>query len=62
MDLALFAEAPLTLARYQDDKALTRRNKGPLWLLVPLSAHPQLNVSAIHNSMVWQVTRIEVLP
>lgn len=62
VDLALFAEAPLTLARYQDDKALTRRNKGPLWLLVPLSAHPQLNVSTIHNSMVWQVTRIEVLP
>ncbi|MFQ2558644.1 hypothetical protein [Aeromonas caviae] len=60
--LSLFAKVPLTLVRYQDDKPLTRRNKGPLWLLVPLSAHPDMDVSAIHNNMVWQVIRIEVVP
>ncbi len=62
VDLSLFAKVPLTLVRYQDDKPLTRRNKGPLWLLVPLSAHPDMDVSAIHNNMVWQVVRIEVVP
>ncbi len=62
VDLSLFAKVPLTLVRYQDDKPLTRRNKGPLWLLVPLSAHPYMDVSAIHNNMVWQVIRIEVVP
>lgn len=62
VDLSLFAKVPLTLVRYQDDKLLTRRNKGPLWLLVPLSAHPDMDVSAIHNNMVWQVIRIEVVP
>lgn len=62
VDLSLFAKVPLTLVRYQDDKPLTRRNKGPLWLLVPLSAHPDMDVSAIHNNMVWQVIRIEVIP
>ena len=62
VDLSLFAKVPLTLVRYQDDKPLTRRNKGPLWLLVPLSAHPDMDVSAIHNNMVWQVIRIEVGP
>ncbi|MFM5176220.1 hypothetical protein ACEUAO_12535 [Aeromonas caviae] len=62
VDLSLFAKVPLTLVRYQDDKPLTRRNKGPLWLLVPLSAHPDMDVSAIHNNMVWQVIRIEVVP
>ena len=62
VDLSLFAKWPLTLVRYQDDKPLTRRNKGPLWLLVPLSAHPDMDVSAIHNNMVWQVIRIEVVP
>ena len=51
VDLSLFAKVPLTLVRYQDDKPLTRRNKGPLWLLVPLSAHPDMDVSAIHNNM-----------
>ena len=62
VDLSLFAKVPLTLVRYQDDKPLTRRNKGPLWLLVPLSAHADMDVSAIHNNMVWQVIRIEVVP
>lgn len=62
VDLSLFAKVPLTLVRYQDDKPLTRRIKGPLWLLVPLSAHPDMDVSAIHNNMVWQVIRIEVVP
>lgn len=62
VDLSLFAKVPLTLVRYQDDKPLTRRNKRPLWLLVPLSAHPDMDVSAIHNNMVWQVIRIEVVP
>lgn len=62
VDLSLFAKVPLTLVRYQDDKPLTRRNKWPLWLLVPLSAHPDMDVSAIHNNMVWQVIRIEVVP
>ncbi len=50
VDLSLFAKVPLTLVRYQDDKPLTRRNKGPLWLLVPLSAHPDMDVSAIHKT------------
>ncbi|WP_425330917.1 hypothetical protein [Aeromonas taiwanensis] len=61
VDLSLFAKVPLTLVRYQDDKLLTRRNKGPLWLLIPFSAHPEMDVSAIHNNMVWQTIRIEVV-
>lgn len=61
VDLSLFAGVPLILARYQDGLALTRRNKGPLWLLMPLSAYPGLDISAIHNDMVWQLIRIEVI-
>lgn len=50
VDLSLFAKVPLT-----------RRNKGPLWLLIPFSAHPEMDVSTIHNNMVWQTIRIEVV-
>ncbi|MFQ2091415.1 hypothetical protein ACK330_02550 [Aeromonas taiwanensis] len=60
-DASLLDVVPLTLVRYQDDKPLTRRNKGPLWLLIPLSAHPEMDVSTIHNNMVWQTIRIEVV-
>ena len=61
-DLAPFAEVPLTLVRYQDDKPLTRRNKGPVWLLMPFSEYPEFDVSPIHSFMVWQLVRIEVIP
>ena len=62
VDLSLFAKVPLTLVRYQDDKPLTRRNKGPVWLLMPFSEYPELDVSSIHSYMVWQLVRIEVIP
>ena len=61
LDLSLFDQVPLALVRYQDDKPLTRRNKGPLWLLMPFSAYPELDLSAIHSGMVWQLVRIEVI-
>ena len=61
-DLAPFAQVPLTLVRYQDDKPLTRRNKGPVWLLMPFSEYPEFDVSPIHSFMVWQLVRIEVIP
>mgnify|MGYP006148810241 CR=1 FL=1 len=55
-------QVPLTLVRYQDDKPLTRRNKGPVWLLMPFSEYPEFDVSPIHSFMVWQLVRIEVIP
>ncbi|MFQ2319758.1 putative pterin-binding protein [Aeromonas dhakensis] len=61
VDLALFDGVPLTLVRAEDGKPLTRRNKGPLWLLIPFTTYPKLDVPAIHNCMVWQVTRIEIV-
>ncbi|AVP94163.1 molybdopterin-dependent oxidoreductase [Aeromonas rivipollensis] len=61
-DLAPFAQVPLTLVRYQDGKPLTRRNKGPVWLLMPFSEYPEFDVSPIHSFMVWQLVRIEVIP
>lgn len=61
VDLALFDGVPLTLVRQEDGKPLTRRNKGPLWLLIPFTTYPKLDVPAIHNCMVWQVTRIEIV-
>ncbi len=61
VDLALFDGVPLTLVRQQDGKLLTRRNKGPLWLLISFTTYPELDVADIHNCMVWQITRIEIV-
>ena len=47
------------LAEKQDGKALTLRNRGPLWVIYPLSDHPELNKELYHSRMVWQLTAIE---
>ncbi|MGL5526509.1 MAG: hypothetical protein ACRDCY_22525 [Aeromonas veronii] len=49
VELTLFNGVPLTLVRQEDDKPLTRRNKGPLWLFIPFTPYPKLDVPAIHN-------------
>lgn len=60
--LSDYGDHPLILAMSEDGKPLTRRNKGPFWLLFPFSSAPKLaedpNVQA---SMVWQIVRLEVL-
>ncbi|MFQ1877342.1 hypothetical protein ACK36J_07910 [Aeromonas veronii] len=38
---------------------MTLRNKGPLWIIYPLSDHPELNKELYHSRMVWQLTAIE---
>ncbi|GHD76625.1 molybdopterin-dependent oxidoreductase [Vogesella fluminis] len=47
------------LATHADGKALTIRNKGPVWLMLPLSEHPEINKEQYHSYMVWQVHSVE---
>ncbi|MFB9886114.1 molybdopterin-dependent oxidoreductase [Balneatrix alpica] len=48
------------LATREDGNVMSRRNKGPIWVLYPLGTRPELNVTAYHNLMVWQVKSLEV--
>lgn len=50
---------PVLLASRQDGQPLTLRSKGPLWIVYPLSAHPELDKELYHSRMVWQLTRLE---
>jgi hypothetical protein len=60
--LSDYDDYALILAMSEDGRALTRRNKGPLWLLVPFSDHPKLSEDPnVQASMVWQIVRLEVL-
>ncbi len=36
------------------------RNKGPLWIIYPLSDNPELNLPHINNRWIWQLKRIEL--
>lgn len=48
------------LALTQDGKLLTRRNKGPIWVVYPLSQHPELDKPSHHSAMIWQLRTISV--
>ena len=48
------------LALTQDGKLLTRRNKGPVWVIYPLSQHPELDKPTYHSAMIWQLRTISV--
>lgn len=47
------------LAMQADGKALTRREKGPLWLMYPISDYPALQDPIYMRRLIWQVVRIE---
>ena len=39
--------------------ALTRRDKGPLWLIYPWSNHPELDNAKTRQRSIWQLYEIE---
>ena len=49
------------LAMEADGERLSRREKGPLWLMYPISDHPALRDPIYLRRLIWQVVRIEAL-
>jgi hypothetical protein len=48
------------LAIKQNGKYMPIRNKGPIWVIYPLSESDELHNKALHSRMVWQVSKIEI--
>lgn len=51
---------PVILALARNGAQLSRRDKGPIWIVYPQSAHPELDRAAVHARWVWQLTRLTV--
>lgn len=49
------------LAMEADGRRLSRRDKGPLWLMYPISDHAELRTQDYLRRLIWQVVRIEAL-
>jgi len=41
-------------------KPLSRRTKGPAWIIYPLSDHPELNNSDTLSKMIWQLVELRI--
>ena len=49
------------LAMEADGKPLSRREKGPLWLMYPITDFSELEDPIYLRRLIWQVVRIEAL-
>jgi hypothetical protein len=54
-----FRDFDAILAMEADGERLSRREKGPLWLMYPISDHAELNDPIYLRRLIWQVVRIE---
>ena len=50
----------VVLARLLDGAPMGVRDKGPLFVVYPFDAHPELNRAVYYSRSVWQLSEIEV--
>lgn len=48
------------LATRQDGAPLRIRDRGPIWLIYPWSARPQLDAPVFRDRAIWQIRQIDV--
>ena len=51
----------VVLARLIDDKPMTVRDKGPLFVIYPFDSRPELRSAVYYSRSAWQLRTIEVL-
>ena len=54
-----FRRYDVILAMEADGAPLARRDKGPIWLMYPISDHEELGDPIYIHRLIWQVVRIE---
>jgi hypothetical protein len=54
-----FNRFDVILAMEADGEKLSRRDKGPLWLMYPIADHSELSDPRYIHRLIWQVIRIE---
>lgn len=54
-----FTRYPVILAMEADGKTLTRRDKGPLWIVYPRDDHSELATPETNAKWIWQLRSLE---
>ena len=55
-----FQRYPVILAMTMNGKPLSRRDKGPLWIVYPRDDHPELATPEVNARWVWQLKALTV--
>lgn len=48
------------IAYAYDDQPMSVRDKGPLWVIYPLTDRPDLNTPEVQSKMIWQLKAITI--
>lgn len=55
------AANPKVIVAYRmNGETMRVRDKGPLWLIYPMSEEPDLRTEATHNKMIWQIKQFDI--
>ena len=60
IEMTDFDNYNVILAYSLDGKMLDNENKGPLWIMYPFDAHPNIDIEEYAAHAVWQLKRLEV--
>jgi hypothetical protein len=58
--LSDFSNYQVLVAMHQDGQELTKREKGPLWIVYPWTDHPELDDRPTRQKSIWQLVRLHV--
>ena len=60
VDISEFFTYDVVLATRENGELLSRRTKGPIWLIYPMSDHPELQDASFNARLIWQLVRMEL--
>jgi len=58
VDVEEFFNYNVIIALRQNGEALSLRDKGPIWLIYPMSDHVELQEPAFNSRLIWQLDRV----
>jgi len=60
IDLEALKDYPIILAIRTDGALMRVRDKGPIWIIYPLSDYSELDITKRYEEMIWQLSSLEV--
>ena len=58
--LSDFDRYDVVMALKQDGQTLSRRDKGPIWVMYPMDANPELRGPLYDNRLIWQLVAVRL--